>query len=1649
MAFFAAFGSSIGKKLLLFGLRQIDILDKDPADFVSVDVGKKTTLEVRDVGLHVKKLIALLHLKLSPEIRLSKARASLFRITIVFEFGVPHIIIEVDGVQIHACLAEEIDPHGSGKQGASPAHPRSPSPAASNDTSSDTELPSIDHLAHSFIREEPEEEIRELEEALHAQSESLQASVASSTASSDDGDENAGMGAPLGLPGMLRNLLNTALDRVQIVINHIDIEVEDQHTSGASTAAQEQEEPSLSLNFHVDRIAVDSVTTKNPQVDIASASTTPAENDASKVGKRRMRVENICARLISEAQRFATRSTVSRSASAVETRSVASPGPKPRSEASVGRLDSSGRLDPKHVANRDISALASSGGVELENGADEDAAPIAEMQASVADLEESIEASHTSIPAARSSTRSLGMSQLSEPPVVSHDRPSEPLEFSVHPADEDRFADAESDDGLDRSYMSDASERQPLMGDQHDMGSSSLLYGDDDVLDYALRNNLINSQPFDPFGGSVSNSFNWKADAPILAPIDQPTPFHAQPNAPYSSSPAIPYSSTGSAGNMQPLSHSMPPRPVQPVTDNLKAAREHVTEGQTAEHTHAPGSLNREEDLTESKIFTHDEAESMYMSAMSGGPSNSSFRAAVPGGWSSSSGSDVSAPSDTSIPIPESMLAGSISDPRPEGDGLDTPRPGTPQSVVHSLRGSPGRRHSHSPSEGDVDVSKVAKTLLTVDHLTVWFPLGLEEGPPPNHPGEQSTEQPELSFSPPNLAQDSVFQEMPGTFSHYALSTTSRRKGSLDASQSAKQRPRAKSTPKKTPSQGPKKDGAATVSVEVGTIIGHMDFSTGRVLFQLLDQVLKLTTGLPTSDQTPDMESLSQSNAKPSLEISIKNIGVAWVERLATDSLALLDATPSPLELYPLHAILKINLASICIASQHTVKAGRSKIQIGKFTLASQSQDIVSFLPPRAKSRRSVSNSVLTMPNDIEIDFEQGINVRITIVTRPVKVTFDLEKLDDALSSFGGFSGILELGNSISSSTSANSPITSVAPKPRGVHFGDVPALPTPVVPKARMPKIDVQIGEVSLLLKGKSCAVRLQTTAVRVAIREINVRMKISEVVLTGPFVDSSSSGAPLIVEVKGTTVNFLFAPEEVDLTKLLSMITPSKDPYENDEDILVDTLLRQRRKGSVLRAEVTSVAVRLSDLAQLQTFEALGSEVATFSKVTKYLPDDDRPGILTLAMVQHFDAVVNVNDKLGSVAVTVRDVSLAHVGVPALLAVELGTIGVNREDEILVHEVVSLRTQEPLPMVMVRIVGDEMEPVVKAKLFNVCSEYHVSTIMAALGLADDGTADDIAVGLASSVATITGAGITPKPLNRQDSQSSSSSTTSAKPLHIDLLLRSCALGLNPRGMDSKALFVLTDARFHGHQSKNDGYSISVELRKASIHAIDDTGRIAGREPHSSPASGLLGGARQLMELREQGYVSMSSIAGAKVAVNITGDGADHPHSVAVEFKNELFVLESCADSTQTLIAILNGLQPPRPPSTAQKYRTIVPLQEMMESFTGDAMMAPESDEDPNFMDTADLVPDEVPTNLEFVGSMYNSGSLPTEEDLGDSILDEDDLDALAPPPTIRRRGDKRLLESFQEQYEITEGEQEFDLSDNYFQDSGSDHKGKARKWD
>jgi autophagy-related protein 2 len=1618
MAFFAAFSSSIGKRLLLFGLRHIDILDKDPADFVSVEVGKETTLEVRDVGLHVKKLVALLHLKLPPEIELSTAKASLLRVTFVLDFGVPQIIIKVDGVQVHARLVEDKGTTGSKPRGKEPTPPRSRTTARSpppqrfasspaladdaSDASSDTDdehVPTVDDLAQSFIREEPAQEIRELEEALNTQSEYMQESVSSSS----DGDEDgiSGVGAPLGLPGVLRNLLNTALDRLHIVANHIDIQVEDHSLLEPSS---DNEEPSVSLNFHVDRIAIDSVTTQEPRVEIGS-STVPKDH-SSKLGKRRMRLENIYARLISDADSFASMSRVSQSSSPVDARSDLSSRKAP-SEASSSQLPAStGALEPT----------------------DEAIPPLRASQVSFASRHEAVQSQAPS-----------------SPPVPSR------LMTSIHTVDEDRFADAASDGGLDHSQMEEHMSQSQQSFAPPSLSASSILYDDAGLLDYALENSMLESGISESSDDRRFNdsSGSWRGHG-----VSSNNEMGLQGTASELSTSGLP--SVSALGLSVTSNHSLPqttlPSTLTASIDSPDPAVGEFFDPPSPAMSVQESPPSEQSDMNESKLFTHDDAESMYMSAMSAAPAASSRGPVVPGSWDSSSTSSQETGSDTSAPIPDAMIAGSILVPAVETeDGTETPRPGTPQSAFASPQKDMDASSTQDPRSGhDMDAgdeARLAKSFLTIDQVNVWFPLGLDAEQSTTQIPPQTMEHSDISFSPPNVGQDSIFQEMPGSFSNYAHSTSSRTRVPVDLSATPNRRPQT-STSSVTPPTTASKGSLAGMSVEVGSMVGHMDVSTGRIMFQMFKRVVEALTGseideIPSQKKPPE----SQTSSHSSIELSIKSLSIAWLEQLMTESFVAGAAPRYPLEPKPVEAIIRLHLGSIRIASRSKPGEAHVKLCIETFVLASLDHDIISFQRPKPRSRRSLGSSTDQLRNDVEVDYEQAKERRVTVVTRPVKVSLDMAKLDEALGSFGGFSGILELGNSISSGSTLHSPVISGAPpRSRGVHFGDTPVSP-PTTSVPNVLKIHVQLGEVTFILRGKSCSVQLQSTSVRAAIRGNNVRLKISEVQFSGPYADASRGGAPLLVDVKGTTIEFLFAPTEADLAKLISMITPSKDPYENDEDILIDTLLRQRRKGSVLRAEVESVEVRVLDLAQLKTFEALGMEMARLAKVTKYLPDDDRPGVLTLASVRNFDVIATINDKLGDVALSLKDISLAHVGVPALFAIQIEQAYANRGEEVLVHEVVKLRQEDRLPMIMARVIGDEMEPVIKVKLFNLCAEYHVSAVMAALGIEEHGTGEDIALGLASSVATITGAS-SPKTLSRHTTASSSPSTTSSKPLHIDILFRSCAIGLNPRKLASKGLFVLTESHFLGKQAKKDKYGVSFELRQASFHAIDNVSRISDRELPRAPTSNTDIGYRQLLELREYGYVSLSSISAAKVLIDIVGDGKEKPQTVDIEFKNDLFVLQSCADSTQTLIAILNGLQPPIPPSTAQKYRTVVPLQEMMESFTGDAF-APEDVDDDVHMDNADLVDDEVPANLEFVGSIYNAESLPSEEELGDSLLSEDDLSALATPPVVRQRGEQPLLESFQEQYEVTEGEQDFDFDNNYFHDSDSDGKGKARKWD
>ncbi|KAL1612207.1 autophagy-related protein 2 [Paraconiothyrium brasiliense] len=1627
MAFISGLSSAFGKKLLLFGLRHIDILDKDPAEFVNVDVGKRTTLVVRDVGLHVKKLVALLHLKLPPEVHLATARASLFRITFVLELGPPRIIIEIDGIRIRARLVEETSTV-SKSRGTERTPPRARSPPLHRSSSpppddpsgtlsddDDDHIPTVEDLADSFLREEPEEEIKELEQELESQSAYLQESVSSNE--DDDEESAAGMGAPMALPYYLRNILNTALDRLQIVVKDVDIDVEDQMTPSPSD--REDGNAYTSLNFHVDRVAIDSVTSEEPRVDI---STSKIPQDMSKLGKRRLHVENICGRLISDARNFVSASRTSVPSSPVDTRSEMTSSTKAQSDPAASEI-----------------------------------LPTSETSARLAE-ETSMVTPSTESEATALNPETMPTEESSHAPTLEPVTPplqQHPLSSSTHTTDDDRFADADSDDGLERSIASYSSGRS----EPRDLGDGSRLYDDDEGLLDFLQNNVLDSQlgtiQLEDGSDSRASDDLWNlnsagstheevqrfyesqsssCDLPTVSMLGQsiePTAKSASP------SQSILVEQPGAVDN---LHHSQ-----QSIRDNVRAP---VNNSDLAISDVSQASI--QEDLIESRAFSHEDAESLYMSAMSAAPGQHGH---VPGGWdSSSSASSHDTSSDTSAEIPEEMISGSILRPQPyTDDGCETPRPSSPQSMPPSPQQTrPASTSAPGVSFESQEASRklLAKAFLTIDNITVWFPLGLNGDEP-------VVEASNWDLRPEGLAEDSMYEAMPGTFSHHAIRDL-RKKPATDPAARRRPEARAPDTEKKTAS--------GNVSLEIGSIICHVDFATCNIMFQMLTRAMAAFAGDITDKPKkkiikPEMQILTASRS--SIELSVKAVCIAWKERLLTESFTETTGSTPLLEQDPPDAIIKITMASVYGASQTTSTEVQSKVQIGKFALSSLDYDIITFQKSRSKTRRSVSNATDHLQHDVQVVYEQAQDRRVTVITRPVKAIFDLEKVDEALGSFGGFSGVLELSASITSNSRGNSPVMAPAPaRTRSVRFGDNP--PPPTVASSAMPKIQVQFGDVDFVLKGPSCAVQLQTTSVKLAVRGSNVRLKVADAQFTGPYTESVPTGAPLVVKIQNTTMNFLSSPEEVDLDKLIYMITPSKDPYENDDDILIETLIRQRQKGSVLRLDVKLVDVLVTEIDGLGAFEALGAEMAKLSRITKYLPDDDRPGILTLANVQHIGARVTVNERLGDLSVELKDASVAHVGLPALFATQIGSTSAWREEEVLIHEVVKLADSDGLPMVMMRVIGDEMEPVIKAKLFNLCAEYHVSTVMAALGLSEDGTVDDIALGLASSVATITGA-TPPATLTRHTSSSSSPVTTKTKPLHLDVQFRNCALGLNPRRNPAKSLFVLTDAHFFGKQTSKMDYSIEMELRKASIQVIDDVSRLT-EEQQPAPSSKVVVNNPQLRELLDQGYVTLSSIAAAKVIVTIAGDGDVQPQKIDVEFQNELFVIESCADSTQTLITILNGLQPPMPPSTAERYRPTVPLQEMMESFTMDALTADpdairldededaftfDEEEEEFSMENADLILDDVPTNREFVGSFYNSESLPTEEDMGDSMLEQDDLGALATPPLTRKLGEPAMLESFEERFEVASGQEQLNFDDNYFKDSDSDYKGKARKWD
>ncbi|KAI9776089.1 MAG: autophagy- protein 2 [Geoglossum umbratile] len=1701
--------SSLQKRLLRYALSRLDLLDTEALDLENLDVvwGRRSVVELRDVGLRLKKISSLL--QFPQTLNLRKARILLLRITIPADIYSSGIVVEVEGVDIQAQAVarqdseepgESRDPPGRGhdqgrggnqsnsttrlERQSSIHDPSGDVPDVDSDTESEGEesghLPTTEDLANSFLQAEPLPEKAELQAAITLQSHNLDQSVSSDGEGGEGTEEEpvTGTGTALSLPGFLAGFLKGVGDRLEIRVREVgiclDVELRADASPGEDGWTQVDR---VAVQLKVQDVDIEGVTSE--QSDVREKGDTGSGEDGkhkdgvatdkssskrkAREGRRSIKLRDIQGVLISEATLF----------------------------DSLTRLSAPPSPDMMHSkVQKDDESLPSR----------EDGAAVMQSVASHGHLSNSssLEGSPENL---------LTQSTFLQPTLGTSGEYGN-LEESVATSDGSRFADAGDEDEIEET---NANKGGPLPS--NDLGGSFL--DDSAFLDQVSESRFDDGDLEDEDGlqnpPSRSGSASEVPAIPVIqgeirGPATQAPPLHGSDSihndVPPNELPVLnrvlrsaqlpPIRSLDNQGT-EAVACSEPalPRGRQHLKSESEhgfiSPREECHESYDSSEDSDEIQSSAEEDLAESRIFSHEEAESMYMSALSHASSTRGRSLRIAGGWESSDSESsdaevVATPQQTRgiveqplrNPLPPSLQNSTmVSRSQTQGGREMTPTPerqATSRLFEH-LRSSPTESLNQAPttsglgdgSEGSgksSSYSRVEKRMLTVDEITLWLPSPAATSDSAPHELE--------AFPKPDLIE-SNYQGIPGAFSTHALQSTtfqSTRKLETHAADPPKGKHRAKVAAEEAIQEptGSSEESSSLIEVDVGTVTGTVDISVGRIMFRLVQQLLAMAGNSPPPDssQAGDPNTLSGQSFK----MRVENISLQFLEHLTawatTSSPTIHDiGIEQPSTKHPeSDTLLRTTFKGVDLSFSSDQESSTTLFSIEKFHFGYAKEDILSF-DADLRMRASTRDLLAPVDKDISLSLTQTPMFRkLNLTTLPVLISLDLQRLDETFSWFGGFSSILGLG----SLTASNATITGVGPaatkspkRSRGVHFeaSQIPGNPVDAHPHTQM-KANARIGGITVELIGKDCSISLNTTALRLVSREEGLGLQIDKARVSGPHLRNANHEGSVLVDIGNTRVEYLSTPKEADLTRLLSLLTPSKNKYGQDDDILLDTLIRQRQQGPVLRITLASISGGIASVEDLRVLPNLGEEIAKLSTVTKYLPEDERPGILTLALVREMNFHITINDGFGELQLGTQNLDIAHVSLPSLLALGIGKVQLRRNS---VEELLGEGTPSPPPtsgtqplMIMARMIGDELEPTVRVKLWNIRIEYSVPTALAATGLSETMTGEEAVADMVESIATLMDRNLAPG----ADSEayhlptSSGGSNTASKPLRVEVFLQDCMVGLNPLDIPSKGLVVLTETRLSGIMPQKELFEAVLEIHKASLLIIDDTKNILpiGDVPISTRRQSFDYGSRQVSDLCRMGFVSVSYISSAKAIFKLLDSGVEGEKCVDLELRDDLLVLESCADSTQTLLSIMNGLKPPTPPSQDIRYRTeIVPVEDMLASLSGDAF-APSAPTDSSFplsLDEGDMVDDDVPRNLEFVESFYRPESEPTSEEIADSLL-EDDLGQLASPPRTRELGGKVLLESFREQYSIAPNEP-LEFREDYF-GLKSSVEGTAHKW-
>jgi autophagy-related protein 2 len=270
-----------------------------------------------------------------------------------------------------------------------------------------------------------------------------------------------------------------------------------------------------------------------------------------------------------------------------------------------------------------------------------------------------------------------------------------------------------------------------------------------------------------------------------------------------------------------------------------------------------------------------------------------------------------------------------------------------------------------------------------------------------------------------------------------------------------------------------------------------------------------------------------------------------------------------------------------------------------------------------------------------------------------------------------------------------------------------------------------------------------------------------------------------------------------------------------------------------------------------------------------------------------------------------------------------------------------------------------------------------------------------------------------TPRPESQRTSRvntslDDSTSTIRKQEIKFPIYLIDCAIGLTPFDMPSKAQLIIRDATSEVKQSSDGEISAEVFIRKAALCLIDDVQYLegTGKEHHSKLGRSARhhSSLDQVNFFLKQGYVPVASISSILCKLHLTDE--EKESKIKLELSSELLVLETCPDSTQTLIQLINELKPPIEGGEEIKYHTEVLPVNLLEDIDERAFNDPER---PVIAETdlanVDFVSDDLPSNLDFVESYYadkaskstwnNSPSVslstPGEYSKADLLLDQD----------------------------------------------------------